>query len=199
MLEQPTSKERIFFYISMDERIQRLKRWLHRTRLSEWQFRSALMKKRRDELVRIVKDGGPTIKIDKVPDARIIRVKRYPWSYKFEDVGNRLLVLPLGGEYKLVLDATNHITTYRFAHGWICSRSVSSYQVDPDCWIKFTGWTDQHFERMLAILPDLVKEWIREDEYVTEEFVKINKIRAIRLKVQKLKEQREKENGRLSS
>lgn len=199
MLEQPTSKERIFFYISMDERIQRLKRWLHRTRLSEWQFRSALMKKRRDELVRIVKDGGPAIMKGQLPDARIIRIMNPLWSYKFEEVENRLLMLPLGGTYKLVLDANKHIITYRFAHGWICTRSVSAYQVDPDCWIKFTGWTEEHFDRMLAILPDLVKEWIREDEYVTEEFVKINKIRAIRLKVQKLKEQREKENGRLSS
>lgn len=192
MSEQPTSKERIFFYISMDERIQRLKRWLHRTRLSEWQFRSALMKKRRDELVRIAKDGGPAIMKGQLPNARIIRINKPLWRYKFEDVGNRLLMLPLGGTYKLVLDANKHIITYRVAHGWICSRDVSTYRVDPDCWIKFTGWTEEHFDRMLAILPDLVTEWIREDEYITAEFVKIHKIRAIRQRVEQLKAQRGK-------
>lgn len=177
----------------------RLKRWLHRTRLSETQFRDALMKKRRDELVRFAKGDCSAIKKGQSPDARDIRDARHPWSQQFVEENDYLLTLPLEGKYELILCGNKYEPHYRFAHGWICSDDVGSYRVNPDCWLKFTGWPTEYLERLLTVLPDMAKEWIREDEYVTEEFVKINKIRSIRLKVQKLKEQREKGNGRFSS
>ena len=183
----------------MDERILRLKRWLHRTRLTETQFRDALMKKRRDELVRIAKGDCSAIKKGQLPDARDIRDARHPWSQQFVEENDYLLTLPLEGEYKLVLCGNKFGPRYRFAHGWICSDDVGFYRVNPDCWLKFTGWPTEYLERLLTVLPDMAKEWIREDEYVTEEFVKINKIRSIRLKVQMLKEQREKGDGRFST
>lgn len=184
----------------MDERILRLKRWLHRTRLTETQFRKALMKKRRDELVRIAKGDCSAIKKGQLPDARDIRDERHSWSQQFMEKNDYLLTLPLEGKYFLVLCGNKYEPRYRFSHGWICSDDWDfPYRVNPDCWLKFTGWPNEYLERLLTVLPDMAKEWIREDEYVTEEFVKINKIRSIRLKVQKLKEQRDNGDGRFSS
>lgn len=178
----------------MNERILRLKRWLHRTRLSETQFRDALMKKRRDELVRIAKGDCSAIKKDQLPDACDIRDARHPWSQQFVEENDYLLTLPLEGKYELILCGNKHEPHYRFAHGWICSDDDNPYwpyRVNPDCWLKFTGWPNEYLERLLTVLPDMAKEWIREDEYVTMEFVKIEKIRAIRQKVELLERLRE--------
>lgn len=58
--------------------------------------------------------------------------------------------------------------------------------------MKFTGWPNEYIERLLTILPAMAEEWHREDQYIKEEFVKIEKVRAIRRKVELLKAKRDK-------
>lgn len=111
----------------MTERILRLKRWLRRTRLSETRFRDALMKKRRDELVRIAKGDCSAIMKGQLPDACDIRDVRHPWSQQFVEENDYLLTLPLEGKYKLILCGNKHEPHYRFAHGWICSDDDNPY------------------------------------------------------------------------
>lgn len=182
----------------MDERIEKLKRWLHRTHLSEYGFHDVLMKKRRDELMRIVKGDGSAIKEGQSPCSYFIRQEQHPWSQTLQPFGKHMLLLPLGKqiyEYNLVLYENKYSPKSLIPYGWICEYLIRSWtvDVDPQCWLKFTGWPNEYLERLLTILPEIAKEWHREDLYIREEFVKINKIRAIRRKVELLKAKRDEE------
>lgn len=182
----------------MDERILRLKRWLHRTRLREYEFQNVLMKKRCEELVRIAKGDGSAIKKGQLPDARIICDERQPWSLDFGEVDDYRMFLHLDGGYELLLCGNKYEPHYRFSHGWISSAEYDTnwpyypFGVNPYWWLKFNGWPTEYLERLMTVLPDMAKEWKREDEYIEAEFVKKEKIRAIRQKVEYLKAQRKK-------
>lgn len=169
----------------MDDRIQRLKRWLHRTQLSRYAFWDSLNNKRQKELIQIAKVDSSELQAGQLPTVPTVIGRSESRRRNFCEYGNSLLIWDIKGCYSLVLC---YDFKMRIPYGWISSDPLSPYSVNPEFWLKFTGWPDSYLERLLEALPDIASEWIREDEYISHEFVKIEKIREIRQIVQKLKE-----------
>jgi len=172
----------------MDDRLLRLKRWLHRTKLGRYSFCDALNSKRQKELIQIAKGDSSELQTGQLPTVPTVIGKSESRRRNFREHGNSLLEWKINDYYYLVLC---YDFKMRIPYGWISCDPTNPYSVNPEFWLKFTGWPDSYLERLIEALPGIAAEWIREDKYISQEFVKIEKIQAIRNKVKKLREQRE--------